>query len=187
MPDYHPAFRKGESVQVADEQTLRTFQQEWTFHHPLQEEQMAYAAKRCFVEQISVYHGGACLYELSTIVKNAPPSRFGHKEAVPGFWHEACLHDQDLHEWNIPLPLASEVYCVTAELRNDQPVVLVRTHSGMECLVIRHLQNEDEAALMAQVAGLRNTLSFEWRYNFQGVAHDALRQRALKRQSKSEE
>src|SRR5438270_531700 len=115
MPDYHEAFLVGERVRVADEQTLQTFQQDWAFHHPLQEEQMRYAGKTCRVEGVSFYHGGDCLYELSTYVKDSPTSRYSHKEVVPGFWHEACLRDQDLQAWNIPLPLASEVYSVTAE------------------------------------------------------------------------
>lgn len=187
MPAYHAAFLSGEAIRVADEQTLKTFQREWTYHHPLQEEQIAYAGKRCFVKSIGIYHGGDCLYQLSTHVKDSPTSRYSHEEPVPGLWHECCLRDQDMKDWKIPLPLASEVYSVTAERRADQPVVIVRTLDGMECLVMRHLHNEREAAFMAEVSRMRNTLSFEWRYKFQGVAHDLEAQRLQEIRSRKEE
>ena len=138
--------------------------------------------KICFVRGVSFWHGGDCLSELNTYVLDASGSLYSHEEIVPGVWHEACLCNQDLKEWHIPLPMANKVYEVVSERRYDQPVVVVRTFEGIECLVIRHFQNESEAASMSQVAELRDILSFEWRYNFQGIAHDALRQQAQERQ-----
>lgn len=187
MPAYHEVFRTGEIVRIADTETLSAFRQDWIYHHPLVQEQLAYAGKSCFVRRVSYYHGGDCLYELSHWVldtHNAPQTRYptSHEENVPGFWHEACLREYDSTQWQIPLPLANEAYTVTAESRNNQPVVVVRTMQGMECLVMRHLQNEREAEAMTEVAALRNVRSFESRYNFQGVAQDALRQHAQERQ-----
>lgn len=181
MPAYHPAYRAGENIHIRDRDFLVNFQQNWKFHHPLQEEQLAYADKECFVRRVSYYHCGDCLYELGTWEPNTPDSRFVHEESMPGVWHESCLKDQDLREWNIPLPVASEVYKIVPTIRDNQRVVVVRTIDGLECLVMRHNANEAEAALMSEVATMRNTLSFEWRYNFHGVAHDAVRQQALER------
>ncbi len=192
MPDYHEAFLAGETVRVADAATLLPFQQDWAYHHPLQEVQLAYAGKKCFVRRISYYHGGDCLYELghwALNADNAPGARYpaSHEENVPDYWHEACLREHDSAQWKIPLPLANEAYTVTAESRNNQPVVVVRTMQGMECLVMRRLENEREAKVMTQVAALRNVLSFERRYNFQGVAEDAMRRQAQERQKQQQE
>jgi hypothetical protein len=42
--------------------------------------------------------------------------------------------------------------------------------------------HERLAAYVAEVAAMRNTLCFEWRYHFHGVAHDAVRKRAEQQQ-----
>jgi hypothetical protein len=181
MPAYHAAFRSSELVRVADREKLLAFQREWAYHHPLQDEQLAFAGQTCYVRHVSHYHCGDTLYELGVWTRDAPPSRYWHEEAVPGFWHEPCLRDRDLSDWHIPLPKASEVYRVVPEVREGQPVVVVRTVDGLECLVTRHFDHERRAARMAEVAAMRDTLSFEWRYDFQGVAHAALRQRAEER------
>ena len=49
---------------------------EWTFHHKLEPEQLAYAEAVAVVEKVGFYHGGDVLYNLKDI---------------PGIWHEQCL------------------------------------------------------------------------------------------------
>ena len=48
----------------------------WRFHHPLTEDQLAYADVQGRVADVGFYHGGDELY---------------HLEGIPGIWHEACL------------------------------------------------------------------------------------------------
>jgi hypothetical protein len=102
-------------------------------------------------------------------------------EPTPGFWSEDCLKDLDLAGWGIPLPPASEVYAIEPHIRGGQPVVVVRRRGGEDCLVIRRSDSEIHASLMAEVAAMRNVLAFEWRYDFHGAAHDALRTLAAER------
>jgi len=48
----------------------------WRFHHPLTQDQIAYAGLRGRVADVGFYHGGDELY---------------HVEGIPGIWHEVCL------------------------------------------------------------------------------------------------
>lgn len=182
MPDYHEAFRIGEQVRIADLTFLRAFQASWTYFHALTEEQINYADKICFVRHVNFYHGGDCLYELGTYVLDAdqlPETRFtqSHEEAIPGYWHETCLRETHYDEWDAQLPPATEIYKVTAEVRLDQPLVVVQTQTGVECLIKRCLANEREAEAMNEVASQRNALGFEQRYEFDGLMQDARRER----------
>lgn len=188
MPPYHPAYRAGEPVRVAEFGDLLTFHREWMYHHPLQNEQFEYAAMLCKVKRISFWHGGDCLYELVTYVRDTATN--WREVEVHGFWHESCLRDQDMSQYlsrdDIRLSLANRVYIIESEIRNDQPVVIVKTLTGMECLVARHHQNKDVAENMRQVAAIRSTLCFEERYDFEGVAQDASRAAAEARHRKKE-
>jgi len=183
MPNYHEAFKNGEVVQVVGVEALLTFQREWPYHHPLQERQLPYAGKTCIVRSVSFYHGGACIYEMETSVKDDPPSRFWHQETVPGFWHEQCLTDRALIYWDqktaaygsYSSPLAADVYVIASETRDDQAFVVVRSTEGSEFLAFRHNQSEDEARVMREVASIRNAISFEDRYGFHGIGHEMLR------------
>jgi len=185
MPNYHEAFNNGEAVRVVELDALLKFQHEWPYHHPLQEVQLAYAGKPCFVHTVSFYHGGACLYELETSIKNDPPSRYWHQETVPGFWHEQCLTDSTLIYWdqksmangNYSSPLAADVYVVNSEIRDGQNFVVVKSKEGSEFLAFRHSHGDVEAQSMREVACIRNAISFENRYNFQGVGHEILQKR----------
>ncbi len=183
MPNYHETFRNGEVVQVVGLEALLIFQREWPYHHPLQELQLPYAGKTCKVRSVSFYHGGTCLYELETSVKDDPPSPFWHQETVPGFWHEPCLTDRALIYWdqkllacgNYSSPLAADVYVIGSETRDDQAFVVVRSTEGSEFLAFRHNQSKSEASVMREVASMRTAISFEDRYGFHGIGHEMLR------------
>ena len=65
MPAYHSAFDAGEYVTIADLETLQAFQQSWEWHHPLEDEQLAFAGTNDRIAGVSYYHGGTTLYEFA--------------------------------------------------------------------------------------------------------------------------
>jgi hypothetical protein len=73
---YNEEFPVGTRVRVADRETLEHFKRTWTYHNPLQPEQLGYAGRTAQVESVGFYHGGDELYRL---------------HGLPGVWHEACL------------------------------------------------------------------------------------------------
>src|SRR5438046_9202610 len=125
MPAYHSAFDAGEYVTVADLDTLRAFQQSWEWHHPLTDDQLAFAGRNDPIKSVSYYHGGTTLYEFVDI---------------PGIWHESCLRDptlspehdrdRDREAWAV----AGDYYTVSADRRGGLPVVVVRDPAGREVL-----------------------------------------------------
>ena len=46
------------TVGIADIEALREFQKTWMWHHPLLDEQLAYAGKDDWITIVSYYHGG---------------------------------------------------------------------------------------------------------------------------------
>ena len=79
MPPYVAQFPKGSRVRIRSIGELEKFKREWTFHHPLQGDQMAFAGMTAVVDLPSYYHGGAVMYSL---------------EDLPGIWHECCLQGE---------------------------------------------------------------------------------------------
>ncbi len=73
---YQEAFPVGCKVVVVERNDLAEFRAKWKLHHPLVEEQLAFAARAAQVESVGFYHGGDVLYKLKDI---------------PGIWHECCL------------------------------------------------------------------------------------------------
>ena len=78
MAPYKERYPKGTPVRIIDRPGLERFRVTWTYHHPLTEEQLAFADHSTVVANVSLYHGGDPLYELRD---------------VPGIWHESCLCD----------------------------------------------------------------------------------------------
>jgi hypothetical protein len=76
MSGYLEKYPAGSRVCVADRQQLEEFLRTWRLHHPLNEDQPAFAGREAAVAAVGFYHGGDVLYELTDI---------------PGTWHEACL------------------------------------------------------------------------------------------------
>jgi hypothetical protein len=76
MPPYSAAFPKGARAQIAALPVLEEFKRTWTFHHPLQPEQLECAGRVGIVKTVGYYHGGDVLYWF---------------EDLPGIWHETCL------------------------------------------------------------------------------------------------
>lgn len=76
MPPYAELFPRESRVRVASASALSRFRQDWKYHHPLAEEQLAFADRETVVAEIGFYHGGDVIYTLRD---------------VPGVWHEACL------------------------------------------------------------------------------------------------
>lgn len=73
---YNPEFPVGTKVRVVNSGELELFSKRWTYHHPLESEQLRFGGYEANVVSVSFYHGGDELYELS---------------GVPGVWHEECL------------------------------------------------------------------------------------------------
>ena len=119
MPAYHSAFDAGEYVTIADLDTLRAFQQSWEWHHPLSDDQLAYAGRSDWIKRVSYYHGGTPLHEFAEI---------------PGYWHESCLRDPSLTgnyaRCNPEAAVvAGDYYTITADRRGGLPVVVVRGYA----------------------------------------------------------
>jgi len=156
MPAYHSAFNGGEYVRIADIETLREFQQNWKWHHPLADEQLEHAGKDDRVAAVSYYHGGTPLYEFASI---------------PGFWHESCLRDLTLEpgydaEAGV---VAGDYYAIATDRRGGLPVVVVRDPKGREVLVAFQFAAEEVAEAMRAVARVRSRISFEFKYGFGGI------------------
>jgi hypothetical protein len=73
---YNAEFPAGTHVRIVDRNHLEEFKRTWHYHHPLTDEQLAYAGQRAQVKAVGFYHGGDELYTLA---------------GVPGLWHECCL------------------------------------------------------------------------------------------------
>jgi hypothetical protein len=73
---YNAEFPAGTLVRVVSRPQLEEFMETWRFHHPLTQDQIAYAGLRGRVADVGFYHGGDELY---------------HVEGIPGIWHEVCL------------------------------------------------------------------------------------------------
>jgi hypothetical protein len=73
---YSASFEVGTPVRIRSLDELNAFRKSWKFHHPLADEQLAFAHRSATVETVGFYHGGDVLYTLKD---------------VPGIWHERCL------------------------------------------------------------------------------------------------
>lgn len=73
---YEPEFPVGTRVRILDAEELRKFQNEWSWHHPISDEQISFAGREAEVTSVAFYHEGDELYQLAS---------------VPGTWHEGCL------------------------------------------------------------------------------------------------
>jgi hypothetical protein len=76
VPAYQERFPVGARVRIAGRSKLELFRKQWTFHHPLEPEQVSFADRETTVKEVGFYHGGDPLYWL---------------EGIPGVWHEECL------------------------------------------------------------------------------------------------
>jgi hypothetical protein len=75
---HNAGFPAGTLVQVVSRPQLEEFMRTWRFHHPLTEDQLAYAGLLGTIADVGFYHGGDELY---------------HLEGISGIWHEACLKE----------------------------------------------------------------------------------------------
>jgi len=73
---YNALFEVGAPVRIQSLDALNAFRRSWKFHHPLADEQLAFADQSATVATVGFYHGGDVLYTLKD---------------VPGIWHERCL------------------------------------------------------------------------------------------------
>jgi hypothetical protein len=80
---YKERYPLGTPVRIADRDALDAFQQSWTLHHPLSDEQLEHAGETATVSDFGFYHGGDVLYWLT---------------GKPGTWHEVCLASADPHD-----------------------------------------------------------------------------------------
>jgi hypothetical protein len=77
---YNAEFPSGTKVRIAARKELEQFLEEWKYHHPLEQSQIAYAGEVAEVETVAFYHGGDELYTL---------------KGIPGTWHESCIQRTD--------------------------------------------------------------------------------------------
>jgi len=124
------------------------------WHHGLQDEQLGFAGKDDYIMRVSYYHGGTPLYEFATI---------------PGFWHEACLHDITIGENQESGVVAADYYSIAHDRRGELPVVIVRDPVGREMLVAFRVCADRAAEDMRAVARVRSRRMFEWKYGFDGI------------------
>jgi hypothetical protein len=75
MP-YVEQYPVGAAVRIGSLHRLQAFKRDWTFHHPIQDEQLRFAGTRDIVKTVGYYHGGAVIYTLENAV---------------GIWHEQLL------------------------------------------------------------------------------------------------
>jgi hypothetical protein len=158
MSGYYSAFDAGEYMTIADLDTLRAFQKSWEWHHPLSDDQLAYAGQSDWIKSVSYYHGGTTLYEFANI---------------PGVWHESCLRDPTL----VPAfyrdreagAVAADYYAIAAERRGGLPVVVVRDPVGRELLVAFQFSVEYVAEKMRAIARVRSRINFEHKFGFGGI------------------
>jgi hypothetical protein len=80
VPAYESLFEVGAPVRIQPLDALQAFRDSWKFHHPLSDEQLAFAGQRATVATVGFYHGGDVLYTLN---------------GIPGIWHEQCLTSGD--------------------------------------------------------------------------------------------
>lgn len=73
---YNAEFAAGGVVRIVGRDRLEEFKRNWRYHHPLAEDQLAYADVQATVRHVAFYHGGDELYTL---------------EGISGTWHECCL------------------------------------------------------------------------------------------------
>lgn len=76
MTGYRSLFGVGARVRIKPLPMLQAFRRTWKLHHPLTEDQLAFAGRPAKVATVGFYHGGDVLYTL---------------EGVPGIWHEQCV------------------------------------------------------------------------------------------------
>ena len=76
MSPYDEQFPVGTRVQIVSRERLEEFKRAWRYHHPLADEQLAFAGRQTTVREVAFYHGGDVLYSL---------------DGIHGIWHEQCL------------------------------------------------------------------------------------------------
>ena len=76
MTAYEARYPAGTMVRIASLDRLRTFQQQWKYHHPLDPDQLKYAGTADRVCGVNFYQGDDAIYNL---------------ENAPGTWHEELL------------------------------------------------------------------------------------------------
>jgi hypothetical protein len=79
MPPYREQFPVGSRVRIKSRPFLLQFKREWTYHHPISDEQIDSGGVNDTVKAVGFYHGGDVLY---TLAKS------------PGIWHEVCLEPE---------------------------------------------------------------------------------------------
>ena len=80
MPAYDALYSWGTRVRIRELEVLSDFQRTWKYHHPLSDEQRAYAGHDAWLSEVSYYHGVDVLDRLGNI---------------PGYWHEQCLSEPE--------------------------------------------------------------------------------------------
>jgi hypothetical protein len=73
---YNEEYPAGTLVHIMNRAELEEFCKGWRWHHPLQEEQLAFADQSAVVAAVAFYHGGDELFRLNGVLS---------------IWHEECL------------------------------------------------------------------------------------------------
>lgn len=134
-------------VQIASIAQLKAFRSTWRNHHPLNDNQLAFAGRTARVSEASFYHGGDPLYWL---------------DGAPGTWHECCLNEPGT-ETSQP---AANVFWIKEESREGKTFVVVRDRTG----IVRHEHIssiwDGDMNGMSEVLRARSADGFASRYQF---------------------
>lgn len=158
MPDDHAAFRAGESVRLADAETLQKLQGKFGWHDLTPKEMASHAGVQTRIRATSCYHGGTILYEF---------------DELPGYWLEPAIvdlcFDPEFRESHPIYRPADETYIAAADVVSGPGFVSICDHTGRMFRRSYHHRAAETAANINEVARIRARASFENHYGFDGI------------------
>jgi hypothetical protein len=163
MQNYHSAFLGGEIVRVKDAPTLAAIRDRCTIDSPISlhtvfpEKMAECAGAQVQITGVSYYHMGFVLYELRKIGGSL----------INGHWPEEALEDQELCRVNehVFFGLAADRY--VAKPSDDGSLVEIRDCKDRLFCSLRVRDVPSAVDDINRVAGLRCSISFARRYNFE--------------------
>jgi hypothetical protein len=125
----------------------------WQWHHPLTEDQLAFAGTETNVTSVEYYHGGEILLRLN---------------GIPGRWHEECVEDCYLSQaiWDA-YPRPCEFFRIEKLTCDGRDYVRIVTRDNTECLrKYAAVSADQDVENFRKVAALRHFVGFEQRFDF---------------------
>jgi hypothetical protein len=125
----------------------------WQWHHPLTEDQLAFAGTETNVTSVEYYHGGEILLRLN---------------GIPGRRHEECVEDCYLSQaiWDA-YPRPCEFFRIEKLTCDGRDYVRIVTRDNTECLrKYAAVSADQDVENFRKVAALRHFGGFEQRFDF---------------------